>query len=392
MSKAILFILSLVLIVQAYDFKITVKWDEMAMSGEAEAILQYYHNGQVEAIRGNLDRPSSDGNVTVNRTLTGGTQEFIINNASGFLFNIWVINDLMDEEFAEEDDFYTLSNAKIEVWVEDRVNHGNYTIRLKEGQKGLVYRPGVIADGHFYEVNELYLKKRLYVVRLVDAVTGNPLEGVGVSIKNQRTGETAVMGQTDANGVFIHDIDYGKYDVLFSKQGYLEAKHQFEMSIMELPVSMHFALTPVVKEFRIVLTWGAFPPDLDAHLSGPRPAGGTFHIWWRNKTPIGGRNFLDRDDQHSYGPETITIYKPAPGIYTYAVHNYSGRHHRNSRDLSFSQAHVDVYADGRLVASFDVPPGQKGNVWKVFQIDQGNQVVPINQFYDQSQSERVLNP
>ncbi len=392
MLKVIIWTLCLFLTVQAYDFKVTVKWDEMAMTGEAEAILQYYHDGKVEAIRGNLDKPSSDGNVTVNRTLTGGSQEFIIHDAKGALFNIWVINDLMDEEFAEEEDFYTLSNAGIEVWVEDRLNGGVHSIKLKPGQKGLVYRAGVISDGHFYEVNELFLKKRLYVVNLVDAVNGGPLAGVGVTIKNQRTGETVALGQTDANGTFISEMEYGSYDVLFSKQGYLEAKHQFEMTIMELPVSMHFALTPQVREFRIVLTWGAFPPDLDAHLSGPRPGGGTFHIWWRNKTPIGGRNFLDRDDQHSYGPETITIYKPAPGVYTYAVHNYSGRMQRGSRDLSYSGAHVDVYADGRLVASFDAPRGVKGNVWKVFQIDRNNQVAPINQFYDQKESAQVLNP
>ncbi len=391
MLKTLMLLLSLMVAAQAYDFKITVKWDEMAMTGEAEAILQYYHNGKVEAIRGNLDKASTDGNVTVNRTLTGGAQEFVIHKSSGFLFNIWVINDLMDEEFAEEEDFYTLSNAKIEVWIEDRVNHGTYSIKLKEGQKGLVYRPGVVVDGHFYEVNELYLKKRLYVVQLVDAVSGEPLPDAGVVIKNQRTGETVALGQTDEDGTFVHEMEYGAYDVLFSKQGYLEAKHQFEMNITELPVSMHFALTPKVQEFRIVLTWGAFPPDLDAHLSGPRPEGGHFHIWWRNKTPIGGRNFLDRDDQHSYGPETITIYKPAPGIYTYAVHNFSGRHSRGSRDLSYSGAHVDVYADGRLVASFDVPQGVKGNVWKVFQIDQRNQVVPVNQFYDKRNSDEVLN-
>ncbi|WP_457566009.1 hypothetical protein, partial [Caldithrix abyssi] len=67
MLKVILCTLCLLLTVQAYDFKVTVKWDEMAMSGEAEAVLQYYHDGKVEAIRGNLDKPSSDGNVTVNR-------------------------------------------------------------------------------------------------------------------------------------------------------------------------------------------------------------------------------------------------------------------------------------------------------------------------------------
>ena len=74
MRKLLLYILLLYIPVFAYDFKVTVKWDEMATMGEAEGILQYYANGKVEAIRGNLSKPSTDGNVTVNRTLAGGSQ------------------------------------------------------------------------------------------------------------------------------------------------------------------------------------------------------------------------------------------------------------------------------------------------------------------------------
>ncbi len=390
MWKVLISLILMASLVYGYDYKITVKWDEMAMNGEAEAVLQYYHDGKVETIRGNLDKPSTDGNVLVTRTLSGGSQEFIIKNAKGYLFNIWVVNDLMDEEFAQEEDYYTLSNAHVRVWVEDRLNHGGYQISVPEKTAGLVFRTGAIVDGHFYKFLEPFKKKRIYKVTLIDAVTGKPLEGAAVVVKNQRTGETVAMGSTNGSGKFIAPVEYGSYDVLFSKSGYLEAKHEFRMSIDELPVAMNFALTPEVNEYRIVLTWGAFPPDLDAHLSGPKPDGGKFHIWWRHKTLIGGKNFLDRDDQHSYGPETITIYKPARGIYTYAVHNYSGRNQRNSLDLSFSQAHVDVYADGRLQASFDVPRGRKGNVWEVFKIDQNMQIVPVYQMYDEVNSRDVI--
>lgn len=391
MWKILLSVLLFFSLAFSYDFKVTVKWDEMAMNGEAEAVLQYYHNGKVETIHGNLTKPSSDGNVIVNRTLTGGSQEFIIQHAKGCLFNIWVINDLMDEEFASEDDLYTLSNANVQVWVEDHLNHGTFQVQLPPKTAGLVFRAGAIVDGQYFKFFEVFKKKRLYKVTLTDAVTGKPLPGAGVVIKNQRTGETVAMGQTDEGGQFMHPVEYGAYDVLFTKQGYLEAKHEFKMGIDELPVRMNFALTPMVQEYRIVLTWGAFPPDLDAHLQGPNPDGGTFHIWWRKKVLIGGKNFLDRDDQSSYGPETITIYKPARGIYTYAVHNYSGRTKKGSLDLSFSQAHVDVYADGRLQASFDVPIGMKGNVWEVFKINQNLQIVPINKMYDEVNSAQVFH-
>lgn len=390
MWKILISLMFLFSLAYSYDFKITVKWDEMAMNGEAEAVLQYYHNGKVETIRGNLDKPSSDGNVLVNRTLTGNSQEFIIKNAKGYLFNIWVVNDLMDEEFTQKEDYLTLSNAHVQVWVEDHLNHGGFQIKLPEKTPGLVFRAGAIVDSHFYKFFEVFKKKRIYDVTIIDAVTGKPLQGATVNVKNQRTGETVAMGQTNAKGNFMTPVEYGAYDVLFGKQGYLEAKHEFKMGLDELPVSMNFALTPVVNEFRIVLTWGAFPPDLDAHLSGPKPDGGMFHIWWRNKILIGGKNFLDRDDQHSYGPETITIYKPARGVYTYAVHNYSGRNQDHSLDLSYSQVHVDVYADGRLQASFDVPRGKPGNVWEVFKIDQNMQIVPVYQMFDETDSRNVI--
>jgi hypothetical protein len=390
MRITLLFILMFSISVFAYDFKVTIKWDEMATTGEAEGILQYYHEGKVEAIRGNLSKPSSDGNVEVNRTFTGGSQEFIIDKSEGCLFNIWVINSLMDEDFATDDDYYALSASKAVIWVEDNINHQTYQVEIPEQTRGLAFRGGAIVDGMFYDFREMFEQQRIYKVSMVNAISGVALENVNIAIMDKRTGETIAMGKTDENGIFSQKIDYGKYDVLFSKEGFLSSKHEFEMDLTELPVSMNFALTPVIQEYRIVLTWGAYPSDLDAHLAGPMPEGGDFHIWWRNKILIGGTNFLDVDDQKSYGPETITIYKPAKGEYVYAVHNFSGRKRRNSLDLSYSNAHVDVYADGRLQASYNVPPGSRGNVWEVFKIDKGQHIVPVNQMYDESNSSDVI--
>ncbi|MEJ2052634.1 MAG: carboxypeptidase regulatory-like domain-containing protein [Calditrichaceae bacterium] len=390
MRNFVLYILLFCIPAFAYDFKVTIKWDEMAVMGEAEGILQYYANGKVEAIRGNLNIPSSDGNVTVNRTFSGGSQEFIINDSKNKLFNIWIINDLMDEDFATDDDYYMLSASKATIWVEDNVNNETYQIEVPQKTRGLAFRGGAIVDGTFYEITEMFEQQRIYKVAMVNAVNGQPLPGVSVTIMDKRTGETVAMGKTDEEGLFSKKIDYGKYDVKFSKPGFLASKHEFAMDITELPVSMNFALTPEVQEYRIVLTWGAYPQDLDAHLRGPKPEGGNFHIWWRNKILIGGKNFLDVDDQHSYGPETITIYKPAKGTYEYAVHNFSGRKRRGSQDLSYSGAHVDVYSDGRLQASYNVPNGMKGNVWKVFQINESQQLIPVNRLYDERNSDEVF--
>jgi hypothetical protein len=236
----------------------------------------------------------------------------------------------------------------------------------------------------------MYSQQRIYSVTMIDAKTGKLLPGVQVSVSDTRTGQLISSGMTDDYGVFEQKLDYGKYRAELSKEGYIAAGHNFEMDLNELPVAMNFALTPQVQEFRIVLTWDAYPKDLDAHLAGPKPEGGRFHIWWQNKIPIGGMNFLDRDDQSAYGPETITIYKPAQGVYEYAVHNFSGRNRSGKKDLSFSKARVEVYGNGRLQASFSVTEGQKGNTWHVFRINEQQQVVPVNQFRDETNSTGII--
>jgi len=389
--RVILFILISAITMMAQEFKVTVKWDELAMAGDAESILQYYHDGQVEAVRGNLYKGSSDGNIKVVRTMDGGIQQFTINKAKGVLVNIWITNSIMDEDFATEDDYFMLANSKAVAIIEDNINGKIYQVKIPEKAPGLVFRAGAIVDAKFYGFIEMFEKQRIYNVTLINATNGKPLEGVDVDVIKINSGETVAKGKTDETGYFAQKLDYGKYRARFSKNNFIPAVQEFEMDLTELPVSMNFGLSPQIDKFRIVLTWGPYPEDLDAHLAGPSPDGNNFHIWWDSKTLIGGKNFLDIDDKHSYGPETITIYKPAMGEYTYAVHNYSNRYSHNSRDLSFSGARVDVYGNGMLKASFTVPYDKEGNVWEVFKITGSHQVVPINAMYDERYSKRVIH-
>jgi hypothetical protein len=95
-------------------------------------------------------------------------------------------------------------------------------------------------------------------------------------------------------------------------------------------------------QFRIVLSWGQLPRDPDSHLRGPRPGGGTFHIFY------GSRNFshagslhanLDVDVTTGFGPETITISNFTDGRYEYYVHDFTNRLSTAShalRNLDFS--------------------------------------------------------
>lgn len=115
------------------------------------------------------------------------------------------------------------------------------------------------------------------------------------------------------------------------------------------------------------LTWGAQPHDLDAHLSGPRPSAGRFHVYFGN-TQFGEPftspfAILDRDDVDGNGPETISVSRDpvsghfVPGEYRYWVHNYSGQF---TADQSFavSNACVVVGRGGTAIQSFSVQQAQ----------------------------------
>jgi uncharacterized protein YfaP (DUF2135 family) len=165
------------------------------------------------------------------------------------------------------------------------------------------------------------------VGRVVDADTGQPIAGATVTESGGR------QTTTDANGNFTFTcvMPGGSVTVFASAPGYPE---EFEVGF----VPSSGQSTPVVIELRrasvaeiqVRLDWGTQPSDLDSHLSGPDGAGGTFHCFFVNRTPVAHAE-LDADDTTALGPETITIRRSPAGTgsfvagdYHYWVHNYSG--------------------------------------------------------------------
>ncbi|MCR4761351.1 MAG: hypothetical protein K5705_14000 [Oscillospiraceae bacterium] len=125
-------------------------------------------------------------------------------------------------------------------------------------------------------------------------------------------------------------------------------------------------------QLRIVLTWGDTPRDLDSHLYVRSFTGSVMgHTWYAGKTYQNSNGIvadLDLDDTTSYGPETTTIYNPVDGMYTFYVHDYTDRSNYSSTMLSSSNATVTVYSGTSSIpiATFNVPTGQSGTIWKVF--------------------------
>ncbi len=148
--------------------------------------------------------------------------------------------------------------------------------------------------------------------------------------------------------------------------------------------------------FRIVLTWGSTPSDLDSHLycvSESNP----YHIYYSNKNAYSNSITvanLDVDDTTSYGPETVSIYEiDSSSSYGYYVQNYTNRSSTSSMVLSNSGATVKVYYGNNLRATFYVPSNTYGTVWHVFDYDPYTDTIsPVNEMYYQSSVTTVNTP
>jgi hypothetical protein len=354
-------------------YQVVLEWDEMA--GELNGLLSGVLNGEYGFVQGMGPGSALGGTLsTPGESNVGGTrQEFFINAADGY-YSFWIRDKFADEDI--NPDFGLISEAEAVV----NIYRGSQLVRRLEVPSGAGLTCKVFtldaANGILDADLRYFPRHRMFVVKLVDAVSGEGIPEAQLSISGGD--EHYPPAVTDMDGYAFIAVETGSYRLSVVKEGYINTSFPAEMGFDENPREFVLAMAPKAKEFRIVLTWGARPLDLDAHLAGPHPEGGDFHIWYRNRILISGRDFLDRDDTSSWGPETITIYKPAQGEYHYCVHNYSNRLDRSSRDLSHSGAVVQVYADERLQATYCVPPGRFGNLWDVFVIDKNQRLVELN--------------
>ncbi len=223
---------------------------------------------------------------------------------------------------------------------------------------------------------------------VLNAVDGRYVEGATVSLLD---GYDNVSGDssdaedgrhtfTGNDGSFSMEdgIHAGYYTVEVSKDNY-STYHRNE-TIKPGENEFNIAISPSIQvwnEYRIVLTWGERPRDLDSHLICN--GNDNFHVYFGNKDSNDGNASLDIDDVTSYGPETTTVKVQAGNSYIYAVHNYSDKGaseaQEESWNLAHSQARVVVYDGEGVIFDGSVPTDKKGVTWEVFRIENGQLVV-----------------
>lgn len=219
------------------------------------------------------------------------------------------------------------------------------------------------------------------VVAVANALNGQPVPGATVVLRPgasalpgdsvAHTGVTATGGQAT-----FHGVHEGPYTLFVTAQGMIPATVPGVRVVADSVRQRAVVLSPVVPagQTRIVLTWGADPDDLDAHLLGPDGAGGTFHVYFGSPVhPDSGTADveLDVDEVFGFGPETITIRRQLAGTYCFSVQNFSGE-----APLGTSGAQVRVFRGAEQVAAFTAP-NTTADVWSVFRMS-GGVVTAVN--------------
>lgn len=231
--------------------------------------------------------------------------------------------------------------------------------------------------------------------RIIDAATGDNIAGAEIEIReglDNPQGTLVVSLVTDDGGAYETQLPAGSYTLLARAEDYVTGQATVVSVADEVRGDQDCILTRPMEadQFRIVLTWGEEPRDLDSHLFVTLADGSEAYTYFYYKEhEIDGEVVfaLDVDDVSSYGPETTTIYQLLDGEYQFWVHNFSSIYEDDNQNLSQSGCVVTVYAGESEPLVFHVPPGYQGSTWHVFDIVDGqirtvNRVQEGTEFFD----------
>ena len=225
---------------------------------------------------------------------------------------------------------------------------------------------------------------------VTDAFNGNPIPGATVTIAGLTT-TTDAAGNYTINNIpagalnadfnsnvteggaplavnFYDQSSEGSHTVSCSKTGYITYVNNQVIIDPGQTLNLNISLsqTLLAGSMRFVLNWGDTPLDLDSHLNTPAIEGQAYHIYYENQgnASLAPYAALDHDVTTGYGPETMTIYQLFNGTYQYYIYNYS-----QSPEITTSQAVLQIYNQGGLLQTLQVPATGTGLYWYVCDVN-----------------------
>jgi len=206
--------------------------------------------------------------------------------------------------------------------------------------------------------------------KVTDMLTGNAISGATVSVYRHAADEEVVIETvTDQNGIYNMNLSIDTYAIVITKDGYIA--YEGELTVQQEEIEHNVSMFSIIAsaQYRMVLTWGSTPSDLDSHLVGETSAGSEYHVHYSMKNAYDGDLLacnLDVDDTSGYGPEVITLTPTSDTPYYYYIYNYSG-----SGSIPTSGAHVTVYKGSEILYEIDAPSEGNGRYWNVLAIADG---------------------
>ncbi|PRP74809.1 Arf GTPase activating protein [Planoprotostelium fungivorum] len=219
-----------------------------------------------------------------------------------------------------------------------------------------------VPDASVFDYLSLGCKPAVYDVSgyVKNAVNNQRIAGAYVTAV-----EAGVTVKTDSQGLYqLSALSAGNVTLSISATGFYNTSSLlFLNSTIRAGTDADFSLSPLLVQqgYRIVLTWGASPSDLDSHLVTPFG-----EVNFNNKVVTSGNltASLDVDNRTGYGPETITIQNAQGFVLKYYVYNYS-----KFPAIGTSTAKVVLYGKTGAIKTYSVPQSLTELTWNIFTIN-----------------------
>lgn len=323
-------------------------------------------------------------------------------------------------------DIYKEDGSKVEPTLTSAADGGYSKEALPVGQ----YRVHVEKQGYLpADVSvEVKAEQTVYVTELKaltdacdapgtasgDVVDATNKQGISAHLDfragvDMRTGDIVASTDCAADGTYsVSGLDSGHYTAHAQLEGYADA--YFNVIVCgiddgdsendETPDQRGMMSPLEPGNWRIMLSWGERPNDLDLHCLTP----GGKHIFFRDAPGAncrGSRDVdphvaLDVDQTKGYGPETLTFTQFHAGTYSVFVHNYGaendheyvgGTYADESTPFSSSQAKIRIYNGQNEeveAPGINVPSSGDGYFWHVLTIDGSSKEITIQNSVDSS--------
>ena len=215
------------------------------------------------------------------------------------------------------------------------------------------------------------------VAALPSACTGNTftLSGhINSALGGRVSGASlTINGATvhaDSNGYYSMVVPEGTHDYSLSNPNFITTTGSVTVTANTGAYNLIMSRVLAADQWRIVLSWGQTPSDLDSHLVFPACSN---HMYYgaTSVSCSGTTASLDVDDTSSYGPETTTLRGMNSQKVVYKVHNWSGPGNLETDTevkLYNGQTLTNTFilgADGHSTGS------GRSQYWKVFKIEGG---------------------